>query len=93
MNYKELKCERPYKRATIELDAKELWLLTRMFHEAEKSDKYRDNEEFKNLRKEFFLLYNIVNDGHIGEWTLEILAKMVSNADLKEGKDEENEQV
>ena len=77
MIYKELKCERPYQRATIELNAKELWLLMSMVHTLENDERYKDNEEFKNLRKEFFLLYNIVNDGFIGEQCLEIVAEMV----------------
>lgn len=77
MIYKELRCERPYQRATIELNSKELWLLMSMVHKSENEEKYKDNEEFKNLRKEFFLLYNIVNDGFIGEQTLEVLAEMV----------------
>ena len=78
MIYKELHCEVPYKRATVELNAKELWLLMSMVHKLENDERYKNNEEFKNLRKEFFLLYNIVNDGFIGEYTLERLAEMVN---------------
>lgn len=85
MKYKELKCERPYQKATIELDAGELWLLQSMFFTLDKTDKYKDNKEFKNLRKEFFLLYNIVNDGFVGERTLEIIAEMVNKTEEKDG--------
>lgn len=77
MNYKELKCERPYQKATIQLDAYELWVLQSMFNKLENDEKYKDNEQFKNLRKEFFLLYHLVNDGFVGEHTLEMIAEMI----------------
>lgn len=76
MNYKKLECERPYQKATIELNAKELWLISNMFYHAEKTNRYKGNKEFENLRKEFFLLYNIVNDGFVGERTFECLKEM-----------------
>ena len=52
MNYKELHCQRPYQRATIEFDAYELWVLQSMFNKLENDEKYKDNKQFKNLRKE-----------------------------------------
>ena len=41
MNYKELHCERPYQRATIELDAYELWVFQSMFNKLENDEKYK----------------------------------------------------
>lgn len=78
MNYKELICERPCQRATIELDAKELYVIKSMFKKLENDEKYINNEQFNNLRKEFFLLYHIVNDGFIGNENLELLASMTT---------------
>lgn len=88
MNYKELHCERPYQRATIELNAYELWVIKDMFHKLENDEKYKDNEPFKNLRKEFFLLYHLVNDGFVGERTLEMIAEMVNKTEFKEQDNE-----
>ena len=88
MNYKELKCERPYQRATIELDAKELWVFQSMFNKLENDEKYKDNETFRNLRKEFFLLYHLVNDGFVGERTLETIATMINKNGFKELENE-----
>lgn len=88
MTYKKLECERPYQKATIGLDAGELWLIQSMFFSLEKSGEYKDNKEFNNLRKEFFLLYNLVNDGFVGERTLEIITEMVN-----ESKEEVQEDV
>ena len=82
MNYKELICERPHQRATIELDAKELYVIKSMFKKLENDEKYILNEQFNNLRKEFFLLYHIVNDGFVGEETLNMLTEMVDRHPL-----------